>query len=130
MSTPSMPPGGRPPGYAVRGLLDRLSPRQRQYALLAAILGGGIGLLWLIFSFSATNHQPHGRAAPTQPGDVTNIGVLPPGGQVNPVTSGSVPRAESWPSTKPSARNRAGSTRSGRPSREERCSVSPNWSNA
>lgn len=85
MSTPSMPPGGRPPGYAVRGLLDRLSPRQRQYALLAAILGGGIGLLWLIFSFSATNHQPHGRAAPTQPGDVTNIGVLPPGGQVNPV---------------------------------------------
>ena len=45
MSTPSMPPGGRPPGYAVRGLLDRLSPRQRQYALLAAILGGGIGLL-------------------------------------------------------------------------------------
>lgn len=85
MSTPSMPPGGRPPGYAVRGLLDRLSPRQRQYALLAAILGGGIGLLWLIFSFSATNHQPHGRAAPTRPGDVTNIGVLPPGGQVNPV---------------------------------------------
>ncbi len=85
MSTPSMPPGGRPPGYAVRGLLDRLSPRQRQYALLAAILGGGICLLWLIFSFSATNHQPHGRAAQTQPSDVTNIGVLPPGGQVNPV---------------------------------------------
>ena len=88
MSTPSMPPGGRPPGYALREplrLLDRLSPRQRQYALLAAILGGGIGLLWLIFSFSTTNHQPHGRAAQTQPGDVTNIGVLPPGGQVNPV---------------------------------------------
>lgn len=87
MSTPSTPPGAaRPPGYAVRGMLDRLSPRQRQYALLATILGGGIGLLWLIFSFSAASPQPHGgRAAQTQPGDVTNIGVLPPGGQVNPV---------------------------------------------
>lgn len=86
MNAPSLPPGARPPGYAVRGLLDRLSPRQRQYALLAAILGGGIGLLWLIFSFSATSPQPHGgRATPVQPGDVTNIGVLPPGAQVNPV---------------------------------------------
>ncbi len=87
MSTPSTPPGaGRPPGYAVRGTLDRLSPRQRQYALLAAILGGGIGLLWLVFSVSAPSTQPHnGRAAQAQPGDVTNIGVMPPGGQVNPV---------------------------------------------
>ncbi|PWS22143.1 conjugal transfer protein TraB, partial [Enterococcus faecium] len=77
---------GRPPGYAVRGTLDRLSPRQRQYALLAAILGGGIGLLWLVFSVSAPSTQPHnGRAAQAQPGDVTNIGVMPPGGQVNPV---------------------------------------------
>lgn len=87
MSTPSTPPGAaRPLGHAVRGMLDRLSPRQRQYALLAAILGGGIGLLWLIFSFSAPNPQPHGgRTVQAQPGDVTNIGVLPPGGQVNPV---------------------------------------------
>ncbi len=87
MSMPSTPPGAtRPPGHAVRGMLNRLSPRQRQYALLAAILGGGIGLLWLIFSFSAPGSQPHnGRAAQVQPGDVTNIGVMPPGGQVNPV---------------------------------------------
>ena len=87
MNTPSAPPGAaRPPGYAVRGMLDRLSPRQRQYALLAAILVGGIGLLCVIFSFSAPSPQAHsGRAALVQPGDVTNIGVLPPGGQVNPV---------------------------------------------
>ncbi|HRO51805.1 TrbI/VirB10 family protein [Alicycliphilus denitrificans] len=90
MSTPSMPSGssgsGRPPGHAVRGWLERLSPRQRQYALLAAILGGGIGLLWMIFSFAGSDAKPHsGRAAQTQPGDVTNIGVMPPGGQVNPV---------------------------------------------
>lgn len=90
MNTPSMPSGpsgsGRPPGYAMRGWLERLSPRQRQYALLAAILGGGIGLLWMIFSFAGSDAKPHGgRAAQTQPGDVTNIGVMPPGGQVNPV---------------------------------------------
>ncbi len=87
MSTPSTPPGAaRPSGHAMRGMLDRLSPRQRQYALLAAILAGGIGLLWVIFSFSAPSPQQHGgRAAQVQPGDVTNIGVMPPGGQVNPV---------------------------------------------
>lgn len=90
MNTPSMPSGpsgsGRPPGYAVRSWLERLSPRQRQYALLAAILGGGIGLLWMIFSFAGSGTKPQsGRAAQTQPGDVTNIGVMPPGGQVNPV---------------------------------------------
>lgn len=86
-STPPGQPGhGRPPGYAVRGTLDRLTPRQRQFALLAAILAGGIGLLWLVFSFAGPGTPGHGtRAAPTRPGDVTNIGVLPPGGQVNPV---------------------------------------------
>jgi conjugal transfer pilus assembly protein TraB len=70
----------------VRSWLERLSPRQRQYALLAAILGGGIGLLWMIFSFAGSDAKPHGgRAAQPRPGDVTNIGVMPPGGQVNPV---------------------------------------------
>lgn len=86
MNAPSMPPGGRPPGYAVRGLMDRFSPRQRQYALLGAILAAGIGLLWLIFSFAGPGPQPRGGSAPqVQPGDVTNIGVLPPGAQVNPL---------------------------------------------
>ncbi|MFT3815732.1 MAG: TrbI/VirB10 family protein [Acidovorax sp.] len=86
MSTPGIPPSGRAPGYAVRGLLDRLSPRQRQYALLGAILAGGIGLLWVIFSFSGSSSPAHGgRTGQVQPSDVTNIGVLPPGGQVNPV---------------------------------------------
>ncbi|MCU7370041.1 TraB/VirB10 family protein [Paucibacter sp. O1-1] len=87
MSTPSTSPGAtRPSRHAVQGMLKRLTPRQRQFALLAAILAGGVGLLWMVFSFSATGPQaPGGRHAPTQPGDVTNIGVLPPGGQVNPV---------------------------------------------
>lgn len=90
MSTPSMPPGvpgsGRPPGYTVRGLLERLSPRQRQYALLVSILAGGIGLLWVVFSVAGGGARLQGgRVAQSQPGDVTHIGVMPPGGQVNPV---------------------------------------------
>ena len=83
---PSRPGPGRPPGYAVRGVLDRLSPRQRQFALLGAVLAGGVGLLWLVFSLAGSGTPAHGtRTAPTRHGDVTNIGVLPPGGQVNPV---------------------------------------------
>jgi conjugal transfer pilus assembly protein TraB len=69
----------------VRGLLQRLTPRQRQYALLAAIVAGGIGLLWLVFSLTASAPKPHAGHAESQPGNVTNIGVMPPGGQVNPV---------------------------------------------
>ncbi|RZI71715.1 MAG: conjugal transfer protein TraB, partial [Rubrivivax sp.] len=35
---------------AVGSALQRLSPRQRQYVTLAAILVCGVGLLWLIFA--------------------------------------------------------------------------------
>jgi conjugal transfer pilus assembly protein TraB len=74
------------PFAATRGLVDRLSPRQRQYALLGAILAGGVGLLWLIFAMTA-NPVHHNDPAKTAaaPSGVTNIGVMPPGGQVNPV---------------------------------------------
>ena len=85
MSTPSqrMLSGLR---ESVRGLADRLSPRQRQYAMLGGILLGGVGLLWLVFA--------SGGSAPTDkaskngggtPSAVTNLGVMPPGQQVNPV---------------------------------------------
>ncbi len=70
----------------VQGLLGRLSPRQRQYALLGAILAGGVGILWLIFALTAKPPHPNDPAAATAvPSGVTNIGVMPPGGQVNPV---------------------------------------------
>jgi conjugal transfer pilus assembly protein TraB len=76
--------------HALRGLPQRLSqhlsPRQRQYAMLGALLAGGVGLLWLIFAF--TGNPPKTGAAQAsagQPGTVTNIGVMPPGGQVNPL---------------------------------------------
>jgi conjugal transfer pilus assembly protein TraB len=70
----------------MRTLVERLTPRQRQYAMLGAILLGGVGLLWLVFAFaeSAPSGQA-GKASGAAPGPVTNIGVMPPGQQVNPV---------------------------------------------
>jgi conjugal transfer pilus assembly protein TraB len=70
----------------MRALVERLTPRQRQYAMLGAILLGGVGLLWLVFAFA--EGTPSGQARKTHgaaPGLVTNIGVMPPGQQVNPV---------------------------------------------
>ncbi|PND33865.1 conjugal transfer protein TraB [Achromobacter pulmonis] len=79
------PPGMQPPpSSALRGLLERLTPRQRQYALLGAIVAGGVGVLWLVFAFTGSPKPQAGRTA-AQASDVTNIGVMPPGSQVNPV---------------------------------------------
>lgn len=70
----------------LRGLVDRLSPRQRQYAMLGAILLGGVGLLWLVFASGGS--APTGKSSKNAggtPSAVTNLGVMPPGQQVNPV---------------------------------------------
>jgi conjugal transfer pilus assembly protein TraB len=72
---------------ATNGLLQRLSPRQRQYATLGAILVGGVGLLWAIFALTdtrlpATDPKNNNSGLPAT---VTNIGVMSPGQQVNPV---------------------------------------------
>ena len=81
------------PSARVRGLQEslreqmrRLSPGQRQYALLAAIVASGVGLFWLVFSL--TGSAPQGGASggsQRTPSAVTNIGVMPPGGAVTPV---------------------------------------------
>jgi conjugal transfer pilus assembly protein TraB len=74
------------PVVALRGALGRLSPKQRQYATLASILLGGIGMLWLIFAFTDDAPRDKGaKPAGGNPSAVTNIGVMPPGQQVNPV---------------------------------------------
>jgi conjugal transfer pilus assembly protein TraB len=76
-------------GNALRGLLERLTPRQRQYALLCAIVAAGVGLLWMILLLTSSPSSPGASASaskhPGQPATVTNIGVLAPGAQVNPV---------------------------------------------
>lgn len=74
------------PTQVLNQLLARLSPRQRQYAMLATILVGGIGLLWLVFSFTESRPKnDETRTSTGLPSAVTNIGIMPPGGQVNPV---------------------------------------------
>ena len=74
------------PVAALRGALGQLTPKQRQYATLASILLGGIGMLWLIFAFTDNVPKDKGsKPAGGNPSAVTNIGVMPPGQQVNPV---------------------------------------------
>ena len=71
---------------AFRATLERLSPKQRQYAMLGAILLGGVGMLWLIFAFTDNGAKDKIAKSPAGTlGTVTNIGVMPPGQQVNPV---------------------------------------------
>lgn len=70
----------------VRARLEALSPRQRQYALLAVLLAGGIALLWVVFSLSNPAQEARTVDATAQGGtSVTNVGVLPPGAPLNPV---------------------------------------------
>jgi conjugal transfer pilus assembly protein TraB len=66
-------------------VLDRLSPRQRQYAMLGGILAIGIGLLWLVFATNGGDPANSERPRTGVPSAVTNIGVMSPGQQVNPV---------------------------------------------
>lgn len=66
-------------------LLARLSPRQRQYATLLAILATGVGVLWLVFASNSDGTSKGTRRTPVAPSDVTNIGVMAPGQQVSPV---------------------------------------------
>jgi conjugal transfer pilus assembly protein TraB len=69
-----------------RVAIDRLSPRQRQFAMLGGILTVGVGLLWLVFaSGNSTPTDIAAKRAGGTPSAVTNIGVMPSGQQVNPV---------------------------------------------
>jgi conjugal transfer pilus assembly protein TraB len=71
---------------ALRDALGRLSPKQRQHATLAGILLGGVGMLWLIFAFTDSGTKDKSvKPGGGNPSAVTNIGVMPPGQQVNPV---------------------------------------------
>lgn len=84
--TGHIPPLRERAGNVLHGAIERLSPRQRQYGLLGLILAGGIGLLWLVLSLTAPPTHPADPSKRTDlPGSVTNIGVMPPGAQVNPV---------------------------------------------
>ena len=86
MSTPQQPFQSLRslPQRLSQNLLQHLSPRQRQYAMLGTLVAVGVGLLWLIFAVTG-NPPPTGNALASagQASAVTNIEVMPPGGQVN-----------------------------------------------
>lgn len=69
----------------LRGLVERLSPQQRQYVLLAGLLFAGLGALWLVFAL-ADSSKDASKAKPVAGTEtVTNLGVMPPGAQLDPV---------------------------------------------
>ncbi len=69
---------------ALRRLADRLSPKQRQWATLAGIAGGGFLLLWLVLTLGARDPSTGPQPAASG-GTPTNVGVMAPGQQVSPV---------------------------------------------
>ncbi|MEO3715621.1 TraB/VirB10 family protein [Roseateles flavus] len=87
-----IPPVRERTAQLLRRAIEPLSPRQRQYGLLGLIFLGGITLLWLVLTLNAPppRTSPGDRAAGSLPQlealrGPTNIGVMPPGAQVNPV---------------------------------------------
>jgi len=67
----------------LRRLLERLTPQQRQYALLVLLLLAGIGTLWLVFSLNEAADDPARARRPRASAEaVTNV--MAPGAQVDP----------------------------------------------
>jgi conjugal transfer pilus assembly protein TraB len=67
-------------------LVDRMSPRTRQFATLGAIAAAAIGILWAVFSMSASNSPPpSGAAAKANELKPTNVDLMAPGAQVSEV---------------------------------------------
>jgi conjugal transfer pilus assembly protein TraB len=67
---------------------EALEPRQKQWALLAVLLGAGFTILWAIFALTEKPKPslPAGAGVAGQQ-RVTNVGVMAPGQQVNPLDS-------------------------------------------
>ena len=71
---------------AVKGAIEKLSPRQRQWGTLIGIFSVAVVVLWAVFSASEKPKVPGAQ----QPGAgkasrVTNVGVMPGVAQVSPV---------------------------------------------
>lgn len=67
---------------------EALEPRKRQWALLALLLGAGFTILWAIFALTEKpKSSPSAGAGVPGQQRVTNVGVMAPGQQVNPLDS-------------------------------------------
>ncbi len=71
----------------LKSMAGRFTPKQRQYAALGAIMASGVGTLWAVFAFTGGGTRINPLPSAASPGGVapTNIGVMAPGQQVNPV---------------------------------------------
>src|SRR6202158_1238728 len=67
---------------------DGLDPKRKQWSLLALLLGAGFTILWAVFSLTEKAKRSLAQS-PGLPGRerVTNVGVMAPGQQVNPLDS-------------------------------------------
>lgn len=64
--------------------VEKLTPKQRQYATFATIMACGVGTLWAVFAFTDSRSKiSHSLQSATA--SPTNIGVMAPGQQVNPL---------------------------------------------
>jgi conjugal transfer pilus assembly protein TraB len=72
----------------IKNKLTRLSPKQRQYAALAAIMAIGVGALWAVLAVPGSSSKNAGSQHATVSGEAaapTNIDMMAPGQQVNSV---------------------------------------------
>ncbi len=69
----------------LRNAAARLSPKHRQYAAFGAIMACGVGTLWAVFAFTGGARVTPASRATTVAGTPTNIGVMAPGQQVDPL---------------------------------------------
>lgn len=65
---------------------DALDPKRKQWALLVLLLGAGFTILWAIFALTDKPRPVPSHGLPGQQ-RVTNVGVMAPGQQVNPLDS-------------------------------------------
>ena len=71
----------------LKGWVDKLTPRQRQWGMLIAIVAGAFGVLWVVFSATDSKPKAAGSAPAGASGKgtrVTNLEVMPGGAQVSP----------------------------------------------
>lgn len=72
----------------IKNTIEKMSPIQRQWAMVAFIGVTAVSVLWVVFTASSNPTKVDSRqqaAANGTPSRVTNIGVMPGGAQVDPV---------------------------------------------